>query len=357
MSGSPIVLAAAAAAIALLLAPALGFFFAGISDWRRALIAAATAIVTIVVAGASWLAYGADPYVAFFQATIAVVAVMTILAIGLRVGRPITFVVFAPLWVLSVLVPVGYALFDIHHGLLATSIGVLDFGSASIIAVCSGTAALSFAMVGGRVSEDAYVGAARPMWLLLVCGILGAAGLVALGVGSELVFDDTTAVIVVNFAWAMAAGTIGWTAAQLVNVHRPTVAGYVAGLFAGGIVVLAGAPWLDATSSAVLGLVAGIVGHVSAVWVRRVGAGAWATPIGVLLVPGALGVLLLGLVARGSGLVFSGRLGLLASQAVGLSLVVAYSFVVSLLLAFVAHRVVEVLAATSRDSVEQPEGQ
>lgn len=358
MSGSPTLLAAAAAAVALLLAPALGFFFAGLSDRRRALLAGLAVLGTLSFATISWLAYGADPFVALFQGAIAVVAVMNVIGIGFRVGRPAAYMLFALLWVVAVVVPVGYALFEIHGGLLATRFGTLDFASAGVVAVCAGTAALSFAVVTGRVDSSTYTGAARPLWLLLLCGAMAGVGLVALGVGSELVIDATTLLIVVNFACGMATGTIGWTAAQLVNVRRPTVAGYVAGLLAGGIVVLAGAPWLDAGSSAILGLAAGIVGHVGAVGARSAGAGAWATPIGVLLIPGSIGILALGIVARGTGLVFSGRVGLLGSQAAGLAIVLAYSFVVALLLAFVVQRLFPPapaigLGASSREPIDR----
>ena len=174
--------------------------------------------------------------------------------------------------------------------------------------------------------------------MLVVSGVLGGIGLVALALGSELVVDSSTALILSNMLWAMAAGTVGWTAAQLVNVHRPTVAGYVAGLVAGGVAVLAGVPWLDTGAAVVLGLLAGILGHVTAVASRRAGAGPWATVIGVLLVPGSLGMLLLGVVGRGFGLIFSGNLVALTSQATGLAVVIGYSFAVSLLLALIVRR-------------------
>lgn len=340
MTGSPAVLLAAAAAIALLLAPALSLFFGGLDTRRYWFTLTAAGVGTIALAGTSWLIYRADPLVAAFQAIVAGAAVIAVLSIGLRAGRPRAYLVFALVWVVVVLVPVGHALFNIERGFLAARFGTLDFAGAGVLAVCAGTAALSLAIVDREPGTGIDSPPTRPLWLLVLSGLLGGAGLVALALGSELVVDATSSLILSNMVWAMGAGTVGWTAAQIVNVHRPTVAGYAAGVLAGGVAALAGAPWLSTASSIVLGVAAGIVGHVSAVAARRLGAGRWATALGVLLVPGSLGILLLGMVARGSGLIFSGTITLLSSQVVGLAITLAYSFAASALVALVVHRTI-----------------
>ena len=346
MTGSSALIAAAAAAVLALLAPALAMFFGGLATRRLQSLLTIAAVGALALAWAMWTLYGADPFVALFQSLLVVVAVTAILSIGLRAGRPRSYLVFAFVWVVAVLVPVGHALFDIERGFLIQRFGTLDFAGAGVLAVCAGTAALSLAIVDSAPpGTRTDVLPVRPLWVLVVSGGLGGAGLVALALGSELVVDATSWLILSNVLWAMAAGTVGWTAAQLVNVQRPTVAGYVAGLLAGGIVALAGAPWLETGSAIVLGLAAGLVGHVSAFAARRSGARVWATAIGVLLVPGALGILLLGVVAQGSGLIFSGRIALLSSQASGLVILLAYSFAASLLLAFVIHRTLGLRAA------------
>ena len=338
MTGPPAVLLPAAAAVLLLLAPALALFFGGLSGRRTWLIAGLGALASFVLATTAWMLFGTVLQLALFQAALAATAVMTVLSVGLRAGRARGYLAFVTVWAVVVLVPVGHALFDVDGGLLTLWLGTLDFAGAGVLAVSVGTAAVSFAIIGRDTGPPDNTPPVRPAWLLVVSGLIGGAGLAALALGSELVLDSSSPRILATMLWAMVAGTVGWTAAQLVNVHRPTIAGYVAGLLAGGVAALAGAPWLDTGSAIALGLSAGILGHVIAVASRRAGAGPWATVIGVLLVPGSLGMLLLGVAGGGSGLIFSGNLVAVTSQATGLAVVIGYSFALSVLVAMIVRR-------------------
>jgi len=338
MTGSPALLLPAALLVLVMLAPAFALFFAGLSGRRSWLIAGLAALASFALAVTVWMLLGVVIQVALFQAAVTAVAVMTVLSVGLRAGRARGYLVFVAVWVLLVLVPVGHGLFDIDSGLLSLWLGTLDFAGSGVIAVSVGAAAVSFAIVGRGAESVNNAPPIRPVWMLVLSGVLGGVGLVALALGSELVVDSNTPLILSTMLWAMAAGTLGWTAAQLVNVHRPTVAGYVAGFFAGGVAVLAGVPWIDTGPAIALGLSAGILGHVTAVASRRAGAGPWATVIAVLFVPGSIGMLLLGVVDRGSGLIFSGNLVALTNQALGLAVVIGYSFAVSVLLALIVRR-------------------
>lgn len=346
MTGSLPVLLLATVGITLLLAPALALFFGGRPDRQRVRVIAVAIPATMVLDASGWMLLGADPGVAAYQGALAATAVTVILSIGLRSGSIRGYAVFCALWVILVLVPVGYALFDVVRGPLAQSLGTLDFGGASILALCTGTAAAALALIS-RSRGNAVGGLPqRSVLAFALSGGFALLGFVAVDVGAELVIDATTLTLAVNELWAALAGFVGWTIAQLVNVHRPTVAGLVAGMLAGSIVVLPASPWLNTTSVLVLGLIAGILGHVAAVAARRSGFGTWATLVGVGLVPGALGIVGAGFTARGRGFIFSGQSGLLDGQLGGLVIVVGYSFVVTTVIALLVDRTLRLVGSS-----------
>lgn len=345
MTGSPIVLLLATLGIILLLTPALVLFFGGVPDRRRVLLLAVAAPATLVLAGTEWLILGSDLGVAVFQGAVAAASLCTILSVGLRTGHARGYLLFGGLWVSLVLVPVGFSLFDVRNGLLLARLGTLDFGGASIIAICTGTAAMALAAVS-RPLGNAVGSVPRGAAVLVSCAIAGLLGWLALSGGAELVVDETTLIVARNELIGAAAGAAGWMITQVVNVHRATIAGLVAGIFAGSVVILASSPWLTPLAVIVLGIGAGALGHVSAAAGRRRGVGPWATLVAVLLVPGAGGFLATGIVAAPAGLIFSGHGGLLASEVGGLVLVVGYGFAVTFLLAVLVDRTVGLLGSS-----------
>lgn len=336
MTGSAPLLLITTLGVTLLLAPALALFFGGRPDARRrrAIAVAIPAGMALVAAG--WLVLGAEPDVALYQGALAAAALAVVLAIGLRYGSSRGFAAFGAGWLALVVVPVGVAAFDVHSGLLAAGLGTLDYGGAGVLALCVGCAAIALPLAAhGRVEPELLE---RPPLALLASAVAALCGLLALSVGAELVVDTTTVVVALNGLWAAAAGLAGWLAAQLVNVHRVTGAGAVAGVIAGFVSVLPAAPWLDSTSSVVLGLGAGVLGHVAAVAARRGRAGIWAPPIAVLQVPAVVGFVGAGVLAHGHGLVFSGHSDLLESQVLGLAAITVYALAVSAILAFAVDR-------------------
>ena len=347
MTGSPPLLLLATVGISVLLAPALALFLGGWPGRRGARTLALSIPASVVLTAIGWILLGADLGVAVYQGALAATAVAAILAVGLRTGSVRGYAAFSALWILLVLVPVGYAVFDVVHGPLVTLVGTLDFGGASILGLCTGTAAVAIALVSRRRGNATGGVPPRNSGVFALSAVALLVGFVAIDVGSELVVDATTATLAANELWAALAGLVGWTLAQLINVHRPTRAGLVAGMLAGSIVVLPASPWLDTTSVVVLALIAGVVGHVAAVTARRSGSGPWATLIGVFLVPATVGFIGSGVVARGLGLVFSGHIDLLAAQVGGLSIIVVYSLVVTALIALVLDRTIG-LTARSR---------
>lgn len=333
MTGTPTVLLLATAGITLLLAPALALYFGGRPAPGTRRIFAIAIPGAMLIATIEWMLLGASLDLAAFQGALVAAAVATVLAVGLRTGSVRGYAVFCALWITLVLVPVGYALFDVVRGPLARAFGTLDFGGVSILALCTGTAALALALVGrgrGNLAGGPPQRSARGYTIVVIAGLFG---WLAVDIGAELVLGPRTVTLALNELWAAAAGALGWAGAQVVDVRRPTLAGAVGGLLAGSIVVLPASPWLETWAVVSLGLIAGILGHVAVTAGRRNGMGQWASLIGVCLVPGAVGLGGTGIVAAGLGVLYSGKLALLTAQVSGLLIVVGYSLVVTTLIA------------------------
>ena len=320
----------AALGVALFLVPALALFFGGIPDRRTAVTLMLGLLAVAALATVEWLLFGSSLDVALYQAALCAAGSSVVLSIAVSSGRPLPVITLMVVLAAVVLVPVGFALFDLERGPIVVQLGTLDFGGAATLALVPGSIAAAFVLLARRLSEPSGTAPVRPPWLLASTAIAAVIGFSSASLGAQLVFDDLTGVLVRNAALAAMAGVLGWTVSQVINVHRASWAGAAAGAIAGSIAILAASPWLNAVSVVVLGLLSGILGHLVAASVRRGAAGLWATVIGVCLVPGAVGMIGSGIVASGAGLLLSGHVDLLQAQFVGLLVVLTYATLVSL---------------------------
>jgi len=334
MIDPPTTLAIASIGVLVFLCPAMALFFGGIPSRQDARWLVAIGAAAVPIATVEWMLLGQPPSLAIFEATIAAVAVLSIAAIGLRGARRASIALTLAIWLTVVLVPVGNALFDIENGMIVARLGTLDFAGAGVVAIVPGTAAIAISLAhrwSGVVIEGQP---RRPRWLFVYCAIAGILGFLAVAVGAELVIDDTTGILALNTALGAAGGVIGWTAAQIANVHRASVAGVVAGAMAGGVVVLPASPWLEPVAVVVLAIIASILGHITAIALRRrETTQAWASLTGIMLVPGIVGFVGAGVVAAGPGLLYSGHADLAEAQLSGLAIVLVLSFAVTLIIA------------------------
>jgi len=97
---------------------------------------------------------------------------------------------------------------------------------------------------------------------------------------------------------ASAAAAMAWTAAEWIIAKRPSVLGMISGAVAGLVAITPAAGYVDPKGALLIGLAAGAVCYISAVWVKRFAGyddalDAW----GVHGVGGALGAILTGVFA------------------------------------------------------------
>ncbi len=259
--------------------------------------------------------------------------------------------VFVPLWSLLVYVPVTYWIYgtDRQSGSLIGWLGArgsLDFAGGTAIHINAGVAALAMVLVLGRRAgwpKEAMPPHNLPL-VLLGTGILwfgwfgfnsgGAAGNTAL-----------TATALMNTFLAASAGMVAWLLVERVRDGHFTTLGAASGVVAGLVAITPAAAFVGGLAGIVFGAVAAVVCYFAIQLKYRFRYDDSLDVVGVHMVGGIVGGLLIGFFAdtailgRGDpsafddGLFFGGGLHLLGEQVLSIVVVLAFSFVMTTVIA------------------------
>jgi Amt family ammonium transporter len=247
------------------------------------------------------------------------------------------------IWSIIVYAPVARWVFNPNGWIY--EMGALDFAGGAAIHINAGVAALAVVLViGNRRGQGS-----EPMpphnlpFTMLGAGILWF-GWMGFNAGSALAANGVAAQAVVNTQLAAAAGMLGWLLVERVKRGHATTLGAASGAVAGLVAITPCAGFVDGVAPMIIGAIAGI-GCFAALKIKE-----WMDwddsldVIAVHLVGGVIGTLLLGFFANSAvngdtdGLFFGGGLELLKDQFVAASAVAAFSFTVTLGLAYAIHR-------------------
>jgi Amt family ammonium transporter len=261
--------------------------------------------------------------------------------------------VFVAVWITVVYFPVAHWVFDFGGadstgaGWLA-SLGVLDFAGGTAVHINAGAAGLALALVlGKRIGWPKSP--MKPHNLPLV--ILGAGllwfGWFGFNAGSALGASGQAALAFTNTMVATAAALIGWLIVDRIREGHPTSLGAASGAVAGLVAITPACAFVAPWAAVVIGLLAGIICAYAVSLKFRFGLDDSLDVVGVHLVSGIFGCLAIGFFGTtfttgsgdsaftwgAKGLFYGGGWNLLGVQAVGAFSVLAYSFVVTLIIA------------------------
>jgi ammonium transporter, Amt family len=294
---------------------------------------------------------GTAPAMAFvaFQAMFAIIAVALISGAIADRAKFATWMVFTVVWATLVYFPIAHWVFAFSTddgsytgGWIANTLGAIDFAGGTAIHINAGAAALALALVlGKRIGFKKEP--MRPHNLPLV--MLGAAllwfGWFGFNAGSALSAGTTASVVFVNTIAATCAAMVGWLVLERIRDGHPTSLGAASGVVAGLVAITPACSAVSPLGALVIGLVAGVACAAAVGLKYRLGYDDSLDVVGIHLVGGLIGTLLIGLLgdpaapAESAGLFYGGGVGLLGIQAVGAFATLAYSFLVTLLIAFV----------------------
>jgi ammonium transporter, Amt family len=352
------------AALVMVMTPGLAFFYGGMVRVKSALNMLMMSFVSLGIVSVLWVLYGYSltfggdtagligdlhavglagigpstltggdsgiPVLAFvlFQLAFAVLtpALMSgALADRVRFGG---WALFTALWVTFVYFPVAHWVWA--DGGWLHALDVIDFAGGTAVHINAGAGALAAVLVVGRRAgfrRDPM----RPHSLPLV--MLGTAllwfGWFGFNAGSALAANGTAATMALNTQVAAGAAMLGWLAHERIRHGAFTTLGAASGAVAGLVAITPAGAHVNVWGALLIGLAAGAVCCWAVGWKYRLGFDDSLDVVGVHLVGGVLGTLLVGVLAV-HGLGGAVQFG---KQAVGAFSVLAYSFVVSWLLA------------------------
>lgn len=256
-----------------------------------------------------------------------------------------TWMVFVSVWTVVVYAPVAHWVFDFDKGehvggWMANALGVVDFAGGTAVEINSGASALAVALVVGRrvgFGKDPM----RPHNLTLV--MLGAGllwfGWFGFNAGSALGANHTAAVVFVNTLLAGCTGALAWLLVERLRDGHATSLGAASGLVAGLVAITPSCSSVSPVGAMVMGALAGVVCALAVGLKYRWRYDDSLDVVGVHLVGGLVGTFGIGLLATAAapagvdGLLYGGGTDQLGRQLLGGGVVLAFSFVVSYLLA------------------------
>ncbi|HEV3365674.1 MAG TPA: ammonium transporter [Acidimicrobiia bacterium] len=246
--------------------------------------------------------------------------------------------VFVALWLLFVYAPVAHWVFSPTGWLF--DLGALDFAGGTVVHINAGIAALAAVLVAGKRKgwpNETMPPHSLPL-TLLGTGILWF-GWFGFNAGSALAGDGIAAQAFVNTNMAAAAAMLGWLVVERAKGGHATTLGAASGAVAGLVAITPCAGFVHAPSAILIGLAAGSICLLAIGLKRRFGYDDSLDVVAVHLVGGIIGSVLLGIFAddgvnpAGEGLLFGGGLELLGKQLVAVGATLAFSFIVSFIIA------------------------
>ena len=359
------------AALVMLMTPGLAFFYGGMVRVKSALNMLMMSFIALGIASVLWVLYG---YSLAFSDTSSSPILGNLDYLGLQditvdqgelvafIGFQLMFAVITPalmsgaladrvkftgwalflvLWVTVVYFPVAHWVWAADEGWLYNQ-GVIDFAGGTAVHINAGAGGLAAALVvGKRVGFKREP--MRPHNLPMV--LLGASllwfGWFGFNAGSALSPDGTAALMALNTQAATAAAIVGWLVYERLRHGAFTTLGAASGAIAGLVAITPSGANVNPMGALLIGLVAGVVCAWAVGLKYRLGYDDSLDVVGVHLFGGVVGTLLVGFLATDG----AGGFEQFGKQALGAFSVMAYSFVLSWLLAQLVQRTIGFRAA------------
>ena len=296
------------------------------------------------------IAVGTYPALAFvaFQAVFAIITVALISGAIADRAKFGAWMVFAGIWVSVVYFPVAHWVFAFQGdeldegGWIGSRVGTIDLAGGTAVHINAGAAALALALVLGRRKGFGRE-PMRPNNLPLV--MLGAGllwfGWFGFNGASFLTADGVAAYVWVNTLVATGAAMLGWLLVERLRDGASTSLGAASGVVAGLVAITPACGAVTPVGAIFIGLIAGVVCAFAVGLKYRLKYDDSLDVVGVHLVGGLVGTVLIVFFAApsataygASGLFYGGGLDLLFQQTVPAFAVLAYSFVLTLVIGF-----------------------
>jgi Amt family ammonium transporter len=264
--------------------------------------------------------------------------------------------VFVTFWSTLVYFPVAHWVFAFGNkvgdtvtgaGFLAAR-GVEDFAGGTAVHINAGAAGLALAIVlGRRIGWRKESMRPHSMPLVLVGAGLLWFGWFGFNAGSALGANGVAALALLNTQVAAAAAALGWLLVEKIRDGHPTSLGVASGVVAGLVAITPACAFVAPWAAVLIGLFAGIFCALAVGLKYLFNFDDSLDVVGVHLIGGLWGCLSIGFFGSSSinslgldGLFYGGGATLLGKQAFGAFFVLAYSFIVTLIIGFIIDKTI-----------------
>ncbi|WP_127784739.1 ammonium transporter [Rhodococcus sp. X156] len=284
-----------------------------------------------------------------FVAFQAMFAILTVALISGAVADRMKFsawLVFAGLWATIVYFPVAHWVFAFDGvtaetgGWIANKLAAIDFAGGTAVHINAGAAALVLVLVLGKRRgwpKDPMRPHNLP-FVMLGSGLLWF-GWFGFNAGSATSANGTAGTTFITTVVATCISMLAWLLVERVRDGHATSLGGASGIVAGLVAITPACSSVNVLGALVIGAVAGVFCALAVGLKYRFGYDDSLDVVGVHLVGGIIGTLLVGLVATSEapagvdGLFYGGGVDQLWRQAVGAGAVLAFSLVVTAIIA------------------------
>jgi len=384
----------ASTALVLLMTPGLAFFYGGMVRTKSVLNMMMMSMITIGIVSVLWVIYGYElafgskahspwygsisfsglggavnqltnnggvypiPVLVFaaFQLMFAVITPALISGAIADRAKFTAWAVFVAIWVTIVYFPVAHWVFAFGNkvgdkvtgaGYLAAK-GLEDFAGGTAVHINAGAAGLALALILGK-RHGWRKESMRPHSLPLV--LLGSGllwfGWFGFNAGSALAANGLAGLAFMNTQVATAGALLGWIIVEKLRDGHPTSLGAASGAVAGLVAITPACAFVAPWAAVVIGVIAGALCATAVGLKYKLGFDDSLDVVGVHLVGGLWGCISIGFFgthvvnsAGLDGIFYGGGTTLLGKQAFGALLVLAYSFVVTLILGFIINKTI-----------------
>lgn len=384
----------ASTALVLLMTPGLAFFYGGMVRTKSVLNMMMMSMVTIGIVSVLWVIYGFElafgyksdspwyggiglsnlggqvnelannggvypiPVLVFaaFQLMFAIITPALISGAIADRAKFTSWAIFVAIWSTVVYFPVAHWVFAFGNkiGDTVTSTGYLagkgiqDFAGGTAVHVNAGAAGLALAIVlGKRIGWRKE--SMRPHSLPLV--MLGSGllwfGWFGFNAGSSLAANGIAGLALMNTQVATAGAVIGWLLVEKIRNGHATSLGAASGVVSGLVAITPACAFVAPWAAVVIGFIAGILCSLAVSLKYKFGFDDSLDVVGVHLVGGIWGSLAIGLFGASAvnsigldGIFYGGGTALLSKQALGVGLVLAYSFIATLIIGYAIEKTI-----------------
>jgi len=229
----------------------------------------------------------------FFQMTFAIITPALIAGALADRMKFSAFLWFMGLWLLLVYCPIAHWVWG---GGFLGAMGALDYAGGTVVHLNAGTAGLVTCLVlGKRIGLGTENMAPYNVLFSVIGASLLWVGWFGFNAGSAVTSNVNAGMAAAATQIATAAASLAWMFSEWLIAKKPSVLGMISGAVAGLVAITPASGFVDPTGALIIGIAAGIVCYISAVWVKKlIGYDDALDCWGVHGVGGALGAMLTG---------------------------------------------------------------